>query len=60
MNIRALDSWMLKIELTVIADWFMAQPLFAKKMYITIVIANDNVYIASVEPIKTPRHALES
>lgn len=46
--------------LTVMAAWFMAQLLLAKKMYMTIVIAKDMVYIPRVDPMSTPRQARES
>lgn len=48
------------IRLSVMAVWFMEHPSFAKKTYMTIVIAIAATYIPSVEPIKTPLHALES
>jgi hypothetical protein len=38
----------------------MEQPLPAKKMYWTIVIARDAMYIPRVDPIKTTLHTLDS
>ena len=47
-------------RLTVMAAWFMAQPLLAKKMYIIMVMAKDMVYIPSVDPMRILLHTFES
>lgn len=47
-------------RLTVMAAWFMAQPLLAKKMYITMVMAKDMVYIPRVDPMRILLQAFES
>ena len=44
----------------VMALWFMLQPERAKKMYIIITIANEQVYIPSVEPMRSARQPGES
>lgn len=45
---------------TVIAAWFIEHPLPAKKMYMSIVMANDAVYMLRVDPISRTLHPLES
>lgn len=47
-------------RLTVIAAWFIEQLLLAKKIYMTIVMAKEIVYIPSVDPINIDLHAFES
>ena len=47
-------------ELTVIAAWFIEQPLCAKKIYMTMVIATEPQYMPKVEPIRIPLQARES
>src|ERR1700688_3891302 len=49
-----------KIRLSVMAVWFIEQPLFAKKMYITIVMATETAYMPRVEPIRMPLQPRES
>lgn len=46
--------------LTVIADWFIEQPDPVKKMYMTIVMANEPRYIVRAEPTSKTIHVLDS
>ena len=48
------------MRLMVMAAWFMAQPDWAKKMYMIIVIAKEAVNMPSVEPMRRTRQPLES
>jgi len=45
---------------TVMAAWFIAQPLLAKKMYMMMIMANEAVYMPNVDPIRRVRHTRES
>lgn len=47
-------------ELTVIAAWFMPHPLFAKKMYMTMVMANDARYMDMALPTSMPVQTRDS
>ena len=42
------------------AAWFILQPVFAKKTYITIVVASEMAYMPRVEPMSKTRQPEES
>jgi hypothetical protein len=51
---------LLAAKLTVIAAWFIVHLDFAKKIYMTIVMAKLPKYMVSVDPMRIPRHIPDS